>query len=249
MMKRLHLRTFNLFTLGLLIILPCSAEQSAAPDIPLYECNFTHESIQIDGLLDEPAWSRAPAADLILWDGSGPASLRTVARMLWDQKYLYISYRVEDPQCTCTLIERDTDIHTEEVVEFFVDSSGDGIDYQEFEWNCLGNCLDLLLVKQEDGSRHFFFGWDVREMQWKVHQGEINMEGERVQGWQCEIAIPFTAIHEKSKEAPTVGDIWRINHYRIERKSTGVEYQAWSPVPGTEVGFHRPELFGKLIFK
>ena len=62
--------------------------------------------IQIDGRLDDEAWGRAPWTDCIRrhqWDPALVPRFQTRARMLWDDKYLYVGALLEEPHVWGTL--------------------------------------------------------------------------------------------------------------------------------------------------
>lgn len=63
----------------------------------VYECQKTDEKITVDGVLDEDVWRRTPSMSFVgIVDGSKPPFL-TEAKMLWDDKYLYVGYYFEEP--------------------------------------------------------------------------------------------------------------------------------------------------------
>ena len=66
--------------------------------------------------------------------------------------------------------------------------------------------------------------------------------------WSCEIAIPFKDLMTAPNIPPKVGDVWRMNLYRIDRGKTEAEdeYTAWSPT--RKIDYHRPQHFGSLRF-
>lgn len=217
--------------------------------LPRYECYRVDGRIRIDGLLEERTWQLAPAMRLVGWkDGSSP-QFETRVKMAWDTKNLYIAYWVHDESILCKLRRRDDPLWTEEVVEFFADAGGDLVDYCEFEWNGLGACVDLLCIWFEEGRWHAFTEWDAKGMRWAVRTGGTVIDGKSVPGWQCEVSIPFAVFRDAPRLPPADGDVWRINHYRIEMSGKETEYTCWSPVLGEVVRYHRPHRFGYLVFR
>ena len=228
--------------------------QARTEELPRYQCHRVADKITIDGVLDERSWSEAPPITLVLWNGKGTPKRSTTAKMVWDDENLYIGYWVEDDDIQCTLTERDAPLHTEDVVEFFLDPGGDLRDYFEFEWNALGACMDLLIKlppATEGGKvppREALLGWNACGMKWAVHvDGEIGKK-EKSQGWTLEVAIPLAVFSDARRVPPKDGDEWRMNVYRIEYSDPEVEYTCWSAVLGGSVSFHRPERFGHLVF-
>ncbi len=217
--------------------------------LPRYECYRTLGRIRVDGSLDEPTWRHAPAIRLVSWkDGSIPER-ETRVKMAWDAKNLYIAYWVEDNDLRSKMRKRDDPLWLEEVVEFFADGGQDLVDYCEFEWNALGACVDLVVVYFEEGKFHMFLEWDAKGMKWAVKTGRTVIDGVEVPGWQCEVSIPFSVFRDAPNLPPKDGDVWRVNHYRIELSGTEPEYTCWSPVLGETVAYHRPHRFGYLTFR
>src|SRR6185503_9084678 len=59
-----------------------------------YLCRYTTAPIQVDGLLDEAAWTSTPwTGDFvnILGDAQPKPRFRTRAKLLWDDDYLYVA--------------------------------------------------------------------------------------------------------------------------------------------------------------
>lgn len=217
--------------------------------LPVYECRKTSEPIVVDGVLNERTWEAAESIQLGLWDTAGTPVRQTLVQLAWNKQQLFLAWRVIDEDLLCTMSERDGDIHKEEVIELFVDPGDDQTDYLEFEWNSLGACLDLLLVNVSEHHRHSYFKWDARGMQWAVQREQLHTGETAVPGWTCEVAVPLDVFEEAGRLPIQDGETWRINLYRIERSGGQEEYSAWSAVPGGHVSFHRPERFGRLIFR
>ncbi len=224
-----------------------------ALSLPTYNCYRTVDPIVIDGVLNERTWRRVPAIEFVLWNGGKPKKA-TKAWLAWDDENLYLAFDVDDDDIQCTFVKRDENLWEEEVVELFVDADGDGTDYLEFEWNALGACVDLILPKPPSVRRSTLEGekaWDAKGMRWKARAiGTIGYALDRDAGWQLEVAIPLKLFIDAPNVPPKDGDVWRINLYRIERpKGEKPEFSCWSPVLGRRPNYHKPERFGKLIFR
>lgn len=230
-----------------LILVIVSALTAQTP-LPTYDCYYTTDRIVIDGILNERTWQRAIAVPLALWDGSGMPKRRTIARLAWDDKNLYIAYEVEDDDIQCTMRTRDAHLWTEEVVEFFIDPGNDLTSYFELEWNALGACVDLLILDVQRRRVAGELAWDARGMKWKVKRTNV-MRGKRMRGWVLEVALPLQLMIDAPNIPPKDGDRWRMNLYRIERSDGRVEYSCWSPVLGEKPNYHRPRRFGYLVFR
>ena len=76
-----------------------NAPPAAAADWvpPIYEIHRAGGKITIDGKLDEPAWFAAPACGpfQFTWYKQGKQE-QSVAKLLWDDEYLYVGHVCED---------------------------------------------------------------------------------------------------------------------------------------------------------
>ena len=73
--------------------------QAPLPPPLSYDCHRTKTPIRIDGKLDDPAWKRAEwTSDFVDIEGAAKPTprFRTRAKMLWDDKYLYIAAEFEE---------------------------------------------------------------------------------------------------------------------------------------------------------
>ena len=118
---------------------PCKVE-----DIPHYTAHKIDSPVNIDGKLDEPAWTNAPRSgsfrDLI----SGESTIHeTKAAVLWDDEFLYVGYWIEEPDLQATLTERAAPIYTDNDVELFI--AGEDA-YYEFEINAYGTIYEVLFI-------------------------------------------------------------------------------------------------------
>src|SRR5215475_9606025 len=76
-----------------------------------YTCLRAAEPIQIDGRLDDSSWRGAPwTAWFVDIEGAKKPKprLRTRARLLWDDQYLYIGAELEEQQVWATLTAHDS---------------------------------------------------------------------------------------------------------------------------------------------
>lgn len=76
-----------------------------------YVCLRTADTICIDGIPDEAVWQHAPLITRftdISGEGYPTPRFRTQARMLWDDRYLYIAAELQEPDVWANLRQRDT---------------------------------------------------------------------------------------------------------------------------------------------
>ncbi len=223
-------------------------EEKQMSELPSYVCLKTPEPITIDGQLDEPVWSRVEPITLTLNDGSGEPQLPTELRACWDDDNLYLAYTVVDTDIWGTYRKRDDLIWEEEVVEAFLSSCGDATKYFEFNFSPHNVVFDAKIEIPENGDRTHMkssVAWNCEGLRSAVKVvGTLDRRDDLDERWTVEAALPFSEIGRKGK-APTEGETWRANFYRIDRAGEG-EFSAWSP---TLVGnYHVPARFGRLVF-
>jgi hypothetical protein len=92
-----------------------------------YVCYKSSGPIAVDGKLTEPSWQKAEWTSLfadIEGDKRPGPRFATRAKMLWDDKYLYIAAELEEPDVWATLKERDAVIFYDNDFEVFIDPDG-----------------------------------------------------------------------------------------------------------------------------
>ena len=239
----------------------------AAQSVPEYRAGRTLDPITIDGRLDEFTWQALPRLSQFknIRGGSVPLTQSTIA---WDDKNLYAVFVCADRDPWGDMMQRDSHIWEQEVVEVFLDPDSDSKDYPELEVSPHNVVVDLLIPAPGKVSADVAAKWDIAGLQTAV--------GKNPRGWIVEMAIPWGSLKAAGvKGAPKIGDRWRVGMYRIERpdglagykkgealrakaeKASGAEkekltkeaseamgksqFLAWAP---TEKSFHEPEKFG-----
>jgi len=212
-------------------------------------CIYKQGKIEVNGELDEPAWKQAIRLEgFSLLDGEKKQKFSTVGRMLWDENNLYISFECEDDDIWAKWRNFDDPLWENEVVEVFIDAEGDGIDYKEFEVNPVNTLVDLNIHKVDEEGRIGDWRenrkWNATGIKSAVKvDGTIEERNDKDHKWAVEMKIPFQNFQAGT---PLIGDIWRIQLYRIDRpqKQDTPSLYFWSPTDA----FHKPERFGYVQF-
>jgi cellulose/xylan binding protein with CBM9 domain len=235
------------------------------PDHPRgYVCYRARTPLTIDGALDEAAWRDAPwTDDFVDIEGSKQPvpTLRTRAKMLWDDQYFYIGADLAEPALWGTMKEHDSVIFHENDFEFFIDPDGDNHQYYEYEINALGTDWDLLLPRPYKDGGQALNNWEIRGLKSAVHlDGTLNVPGDTDRGWSIELAVPWAALKEQTRRPspPRDGDQWRVNFSRVEwplavvdgayRPVAGRDAHNWVWSPQGVIDMHRPETWGYVQF-
>ncbi|HMC26415.1 MAG TPA: carbohydrate-binding family 9-like protein, partial [Verrucomicrobiae bacterium] len=207
-------------------------EQSKFPcaenEIARYTAYRVSEPIRIDGLLDEPAWRRAPHSPRFIDILSGaPAMHDTRAALLWDDQNLYIAYRVGEPLVHAKYTNHNDPIYYDNDVEFFI-SGRDA--YYEFEINAFNTCYEAFFIWNDAyekggfaqapefaraklqpfngvgfknhprGGRLGSFNWSFPGKQTAVYiEGTVNKDDDRDRGWTVELAFPWKGLEWLAK--------------------------------------------------
>ena len=224
---------------------------------PEYVCHRAAGPPKIDGKLDDAAWQRAEwTADFI--DIEGPAKpkprFRTRAKLLWDDKALYIAAELEEPEVSATLTAHDSVIFHDNDFEVFLKPFADREGYFEFEINALNTSWDLYLNRPYAKGGKADNSWEIPGLQSAVAiAGTLNDASDRDRGWSVEIAIPWSAFTSRLPVAPPrPGDEWRANFSRVEwryPKVPGVHEDNWVWSPQYAINMHVPERWGFLRFR
>ena len=228
----------------------------------------THSKIVIDGKGDESSWEKATWTENFV-DIEGdkkPAPLyQTRAKMLWDDKSLYIFAELEEPNIWAYYDKHDQIVFHENDFEVFIDPNRDGYHYFEFEVNAQNTLFDLLLSKPYRNKGKAAIDWNAKGFKSAVAiYGTLNNPEDTDKKWTVEFAIPFEALKEESRNViPKNGETWKLDFSRVnwqtenkngcyekKKDSTGralKEYNwVWS-APGI-INMHFPERWGLIQY-
>ena len=174
----------------------------------MVQAHITATPPQIDGILDDPAWSEAtPATEFFQREPNegAPATERTEVRILRDKNNLYLGFRCFDSEpdkIIATLMRRDEDLGDDDNVQVILDTYDDRRGGFFFATNPLGARLDVLL-SAEGRTRNQ--SWDCV---WSARAQIDSL------GWTAEMAIPLDQLRY------AVGDdaTWGLNIARTIRR-------------------------------
>lgn len=197
------------------------------------------EVVALDGVLDEPAWSRAKAVEFSSdWKGNA-TSVPTRVRFLWSESGLFAGFELEAAGFnTDTSKPTDRDrarLYQEDCVELFIaPDSKRRQRYFEIEVGPHGHFLDLRVdrsAKQEDvaWSSGLVVG-TKRDL--AARRGVI------------EVRLGAPEIKAALRSGAELG----LAIYRMEGKAER-KYLAWSPTLTDKPNFHVPERFGTLLLE
>lgn len=228
-----------------------------------YECLRAPAPVSIDGKLDDTAWANAPwTTDFVDIEGDRKPRprFRTRAKMLWDDTYFYVAAEMEEPHVWATLTEHDSVIFRDNDFEVFLNPTGDGLQYFEFEINALNTGWDLYLAKPYKKQGKADNSWEIPGLKTAVAvQGTLNNPSDTDRGWTVEIAFPWSAFASRAPvKRPQPGDTWRVNFSRVQwrvevkngkyEKVPGLKEDNWVWSPQGLIDMHVPEMWGYVRF-
>jgi hypothetical protein len=206
-----------------------------------YRVHRAAAPILIDGALLEAAWDRAERTGRFVRSLDGKAAAAaTEARLLWDDEALYVAFQCEDANVATPFTQDDQPLYTSNVVEIFLNPSGDLAHYAEIEVAPSNALFDASFTGRRAGMD---LAWSSGTRHAVQVDGTLNDSRDVDRGWTVELAIPFARLPGAPR--PRRGDEWRFNLYRL-RQPPG-EGQAYSP---PMVGdFHALDKFATLRFE
>lgn len=218
----------------------------AQPPIPRYEVKRATSPIVIDGQLDDKAWQTATPIEFIFpWEFQTGAKQKTVARLLWDDDNLYVSYDCEDADITALFTERDDPTYKDDAVEIFINPKPSEIGtYFGMEMNARAVLYDYL----DHDARYVFKRFNMQGVRLATHiDGTLNMSGDKDKGWSLEVAIPWVNFEELSK-VPVAGTVWTAALNRWDGVEPHRRLSMWVDPLQKTANPHVPARFGQLVF-
>ena len=232
----------------LAVKLPVQSAAGAAEKKRIVAKKVKNGAIKLDGKLSEKEWDDAPSTgDFVRTMDGQAADQKTEAKLLWDDKNLYVAFVNDDKDIWTTLDKHDDKLWTQEADEMFIDADGDGKTYVELQVNAKGATFDSYLPAYRQNQND----WDAGMKAGVNIEGTLNKRDDEDKRWTVELAIPLDAARGKEKEMknvpPKVGTEWRVNFFRMDqpngRPQSGTGWSA--PMVGD---FHALDKFGVLVF-
>jgi hypothetical protein len=220
------------------------AQQDTA--IPTYPVGRATQPPAIDGELDA-VWQAAPMITLQFpWENQTGAKQKTEARLLWDDRALYVFYACEDEDIVALFSNRDDPTYRDDAVEIFINPRPQQeTTYYGLEMNAGAVLYDYVAVM----PRLFFKRFQMNGVQLAVHvRGTRNVRGNKDQGWNLELAIPWENL-EILAARPKAGDRWRAQLNRWDGVEPNRRLSMWVNPQVDNSWPHVPSRFGWLEFR
>ena len=188
---------------AVLVALPALAAGQETP-VPALRVGSGSDTIDVDGQLNEAAWSAAPLSDAFAQTDPGeglPPSFRTTVRVLAGRNELVIGIVCEDPQPAGIVsysVRRDAGLGQEDSLKIVLGPFRDGRSGYVFSVNPRGARYDAVI---NAGAENENSDWDGI---WQAATGRSET------GWTAEIRIPIQTLSFN----PSVRE-W---HFNVERR-------------------------------
>jgi len=244
----------SIFYLLVFALLPVWSAARKTDRLPTINCIKIDRDLVLSGKLDDPLWARTETAPLVSANDGKPMRSAATARMLYNDRYVYVGFTCEDDYIWGTMMKRDDPIYNEEVVEVFLSPTGFVRNYYEVEVSPLNTVADTFVLngKPRDSlswaNFHTYFEHDIDGLLTMTHvEGELNKPGAG-KSWSVEMAIPISGLIGPEMIAPKPGTKWRLNFFRVDiPEKDKYEFYAWSPIMQPN-DLHRPWRFGYVVF-
>jgi len=190
----------------------------------VYKCMKATCEITLDGRVDEAAWKNAVVIPN-LWQanfwyyGSGKdvkgfwTTQKTKVRLLYDEKYVYISAEMEDTDLLAMTTTDDAEFKydgTDDLLEIFFQPDNKKPGYYEFHVSP-SNCTRDIYYPRRFGGHHTRFIDYASGMETAVSlDGTLNNWHDTDIGWSVEVRIPWNGMTENGP-VPKPGDRWKFN--------------------------------------
>lgn len=202
-----------------------------------FHVKYISETITLDGILDEPAWSTTETASNF-WNyfptDSVQAKQQAQIKMLFDDTNLYVGMKVpaSGNDFVVPSLRRDFRAGGSDNITLLFDTFNDGTNAFMFGTNPEGVKREMLLSGGGKDLRGFTTAWDTK---WKsktiIHDNHYIIE------W----IIPFSAF--KYREGETK---WHFNSYHFDTQDN--ELNTWMNIPQNQFIFSLA-FMGEMIFE
>ena len=179
----------------------------------------------------------------------------TRARLLYDDRQLYVHFHVRDRYVRCVHTTYQSMVSRDSCVEFFLQPDP-ARGYFNFEFNC---GKTLLLYYSEDPTRaqdapfRKFAKIPASAagtiQTWGSLPQRVDPEITHPLDWTLGCSVPFSLFEPWLGPVNNIGgQRWRGNFFKCGDETSHPHWASWSPI-GDTLRFHQPERFGQIEFE
>jgi hypothetical protein len=231
------------------LVAACTTDADRVASIPVLAVLQTKRPPTLDGLLRDSAWTAARTTGAFLETrNGGRAPVQAFAKLLWDERYLYVGVDVSDTLLRSSYTGHDDHLWEQDCVELMIDPDGDGKSYFEIQVSPRAVVFDTSYDARRVPQPFGHIDWDSKIRVAASPRGMLD-DDEADAGYSVEMAIPWQAFSPdgKPQASPAIGDQWRANLYVMDLRKDRQQAAAWSPLGIGD--FHVPRRFGILAFE
>ncbi len=247
-----------------LLLLCCSwlsaiAGQTAHAEFTprVYQARYTSTPPQLDGDLNDVVWQNAlPINEFFAYQTGGDAAASaTTARLLWDDRFLYLGFEMSDRDIRPSALTsgssgRDGQLYEGDVIEFFTRPDENSPQYFEFEWSPNGDLFDARFDTRRFGPPST--DWDT-DLTAAVHvDGTWDDPSDQDQSWVVETRIPLDAFPTVAADSEWRFTVARYDYFHPDFASEQLMMSTPGdpalPNAGLTSGFHTYEMYDRLLF-
>lgn len=217
------------------------ANAKAMPKPVGYVVRKAKGPITIDGKADEADWKAAARSPKFAdAEGSPPMKQDTRARLLYDDKNLYVFVEAKDDDVFSQYKKNDSPMWKEDIIELFIDADRNRRGYVELQVNPNNAQFDAWFATTR--AQRADMAWSANMKSAVTVHGSLNTRGDKDAGWDVEIAIPLESVKGRDakmqiKLPPPVGTRWRLNVVRGDKPAKGrLRAASWNQI--TYSDFH-----------
>ena len=187
----------------------------------------TNGAISIDGKLSE--WKQAPCVRFEE-KSDRPRKNRnsTVAYAMWDDKYLYLAFRVRDTNLQAQVQDRDGKVWLDDGIEFLIDPHLDRTRTYLPDDICIHiNILGAVLDDRGTWGGRYDFSWNSKVQSAFQRTGTLNDASDEDTGYTAEVALPWSDLNIQGSSIPErIGINFCVNDR--DDKKDGYRYSDWA---------------------
>ena len=222
------------------------------------------ETVTVDGKADEVFWAGAantgPFVDVASGKDAPESATQGSARVAFNDEKLFVFVSVKSEKIhggfdkaknpSGFTAAGQPKLWTRDTAELMIDPDGDGDNknYFEIQVNPENKIFhsrfdDYNLPKGGDNGPFGHEDWNAKIESKVTLHGTVDNDTDKDEGYDVELAIPWSSFEGSGNAPPKNGTSWRINFYAM-KDNGGV---AWSPILGRG-NFHKSSRFGTVSF-
>src|ERR1044072_1241252 len=211
---------------------------------------------ELRGQWNSAAWREAEIAPVNwLHPRTGEHRPKTEARLLYDDRGIYVLFRCEDRYVHCTHTEHQSITSRDSCVEAYLEPIP-GKGYLNFEMNCGGAVLSFYITDSTRIDPGIFAGKEVLPQRLldtiRIYHSMpriVPVEIAEPAEWCVEYFVPNTLFeHYVGPLGPPAARRWRGNFFKCADDSSHPHWACWNAI-GEELNFHDPRFFAPIRFE